>query len=481
MYQHGVRTKENPTSLSAPIVSKNGPQIVFGTAPINLIADPSSAVNKLIIANTMEEAKRQLGYSDDFDNYTLCQSMKATFEVFKVAPIIFCNVLDPATHKKANTEKSVQVSNNQATYDVKGVLLNSVVVKKDTTALTVNTDYILEFDDNGYVVITLVTGEAGESATTLKVTSDSIDPSKVTATNIIGGYDSETGIETGLELVRQVYPKFNLPPGLIIAPGWSKNKTVAAAMVAKCTEINGVFNTECIIDFDTTTVKKYTQLETAKQTLGVVSSHAILAWPMLMIDEVVYSFSALLAALIYFTDANNSDVPNLSPSNKLMGVSATVLSDGTEVMLDQVQANEINALGIVTALNFGGWKSWGNNTACYPDIKDPKDRWICCRRFFSWWGNNFIIDFANKVDELTNFRLIESIVDAENIKGNSYTAQNMCAGAKIQYLTTDNPIENILDGKVVFRQYLAPYTPAEDILNILEFDPSMIESALGGE
>ena len=481
MYQHGVRTKENPTSLSAPIVSKNGPQIVFGTAPINLIADPSSAVNKLVIANSMEEAKRQLGYSDDFDNYTLCQSMKATFEVFKVAPIIFCNVLDPVKHKKENSEKEVQVNNNQATYDVSGVLLSSVVVKKDTTLLKINNDYILEFDDNGYVVITLVAGSEGEPTTTIKVTSDSIDPSKVTANDVIGGYDADTGKETGLELVRQVYPKFNLPPGLIIAPGWSKNKTVASVMVAKCTEINGVFNTECIIDFDTTTVKKYSQLDSAKETLGIVSSHAILTWPMLKIDDVTYSFSALLAALIYYTDANNSDVPNLSPSNKLLGVSATVLSDRTEVMLDQVQANEINALGIVTALNFGGWKSWGNNTACYPNIIDPKDRWICCRRFFSWWGNNFVIDFANKVDELTNFRLIESIVDAENIKGNSYTAQGMCAGAKIQYLTNDNPIENILNGKVVFRQYLAPYTPAEDILNILEFDPSMIESALGGE
>jgi hypothetical protein len=49
------------------------------------------------------------------------------------------------------------------------------------------------------------------------------------------------------------------------------------------------------------------------------------------------------------------------------------------------------------------------------------------------------------------------------------------------YSQDDNPIANVLDGKVVFRQYLAPYTPAEDILNILEFDPSMIETALGGE
>ena len=56
-----------------------------------------------------------------------------------------------------------------------------------------------------------------------------------------------------------------------------------------------------------------------------------------------------------------------------------------------------------------------------------------------------------------------------------------CAGIRMAYGREDNPIGNVLDGKAVFRQYLAPYTPAEDILNILEFDPSMIEAALGGE
>lgn len=48
------------------------------------------------------------------------------------------------------------------------------------------------------------------------------------------------------------------------------------------------------------------------------------------------------------------------------------------------------------------------------------------------------------------------------------------------YDQADNPLNQVLDGRIVFRQYLAPYTPAEDILNILEFDPSMIETALGG-
>ena len=51
----------------------------------------------------------------------------------------------------------------------------------------------------------------------------------------------------------------------------------------------------------------------------------------------------------------------------------------------------------------------------------------------------------------------------------------------MEYRREDNPIGNVIDGKIKFRQYLAPYTPAEDILNVLEFDPSMIEAALGGE
>ena len=82
-----------------------------------------------------------------------------------------------------------------------------------------------------------------------------------------------------------------------------------------------------------------------------------------------------------------------------------------------------------------------------------------------------------KVDNPANYRLIESIVDSENVRGNSLVSQGKCAGIKMVYSKDDNPIGNVIDGKIVFRQY----TPAEDILNVLEFDPDMIEAALGGE
>ena len=203
-------------------------------------------------------------------------------------------------------------------------------------------------------------------------------------------------------------------------------------------------------------------------------------WPCLQVGSLIFHASAIFAAMTAYTDATNDDVPNLSPSNRLIGITGTVLEDGTEVVLDQIQANAVNGCGVSTAINVNGWRTWGNNTAAYPATTDPKDRWFCCRRFFSWWGNTFILTYFQKVDNPTNARLIESIVDSENIRGNAYVAAGKCAAARIEYNEAENPITDLLNGKITFHQHLAPYVPTEDIHNILEFDTDALQSALAG-
>jgi phage tail sheath protein FI len=482
-YNHGVRVQENPTSLPAPRVSVSALQVVFGTAPINLVSDPGAAVNKLMLVHDMDEAKEKLGYSDDFTNYTLCQSMDACFRIFKISPVIFCNVLDPVVHKKSVVDATYPVKDLQAIVNIKGLLLNSLVVKNETVTLMNGEDYLTSFDDDGYAVITLLSTGQAAAAVSLNVSGDKIDPSMVDSADIIGGLDTETGKETGLELVRQVYPRFNLVPRLLLAPGWSHDPLVGAAIAAKTKNINGVFSCENILDIDCTATgaTKYTDVATEKETAGYINENSIVLWPQLKIGSKHYAYSAIYAAMVGDTDADNDDIPNLSPSNKLLKVDGAVLADGTEVMLDVQQANVLNASGIVTAINAGGWKAWGNNTACYPINTDPKDRWIACRRFFTWWSIEFILTYFEKVDNPANFRLIEAICDAENIRGNSLVSQGRCAGARIEFNAKDNQIGDILNGKIQFKQYLAPYTPAEDILNVIEFDPTMIMAALGGE
>lgn len=482
-YNHGVRILENATSLPAPITGTAGMQVVFGTAPVNLADDPYRAANRPILAESFEEAKKAIGYCDDFKAYTLCQSIDASFKVFGVAPLVLVNVLDPEKHTVVMEEQTCEVKEGQAVVEVQGILLDKMTVKNGETALTPDVDYVAVFDDKGQAVINLLQTGSASAAKELKVSGTQIDPSKVKTEDIIGGYDVDAGKETGLELIRQVYPLTGYVPGIIIAPGFSKDPAVAAAMAAKCTDINGTFRCEAVIDLDCTDTgaRKYSDVQDAKEKAMLVSPHIAVVWPKVRIGEKVYYYSTLYAAMIAYEDADNDDVPSIA-SNRSLPVTGLCLDDeaDTEVVLDQERANEINGYGVVTAINLNGFKSWGNNTAAYPDVTDPKDRWFNCRRFFSWWGNNFILNYSRRVDSPTNYRLIQAICDEENIRGNSYVAQGKCAGARITYSQEDNPISQILDGRIQFKQYLAPFTPAEDIVNILEFDPSMLETAMSG-
>ncbi|MCI8626877.1 MAG: phage tail sheath family protein [Lachnospiraceae bacterium] len=484
-YKHGVEIIENPTSLTAPLLGTAAFQVVVGVSPVNLAEDPYNATNVVKLAYSLAEASTAVGYSKNLKDYNLNQSISASFTKFAVAPIALINVLDPKKHKDTIAKKSYPVEALQVMVDIEGILRDTLIVESGESALQPEVDYIVNFNNDGYVIITLLEDGAGKDATELNISGDKIDPSKVTRDDIIGGYNVSTGKESGLELVRQVYPLFGLTPGLITSPGYSKDPVVASVMAAKCLKINGVFTCECIVDLDSTEdgATKYTDIKTVKEHSGLISEHMEPVWPKVRIGDEVYYYSAVYAALIAYMDAGNDDVPNLYASNKALPITGLCLDDedDSEIVIDQEQANVINSFGVVTALNFNGFRSWGNNSAAYPMTTDPKDRWFCCRRFFSWWGNSFILSYFQRVDDPANSRLIQSICDAENIRGNSYVAQGKCAGARITYSEDENPITDILNGKIQFHQYLAQYTPAENILNILEFDPTMLEAALGGE
>ena len=101
-YKHGVYNTEQATSLTVPIQGSAGLQVIFGTAPIHLAKDPAAAVNTPKLVYSYKEAVEAVGYSDDFENFTLCQSISACFQVFNVAPIILVNV-SRRTRRKAAT------------------------------------------------------------------------------------------------------------------------------------------------------------------------------------------------------------------------------------------------------------------------------------------------------------------------------------------------------------------------------------------
>lgn len=474
-FKHGVFGGEVPTSVISPVEASAGLPVVFGTAPIHL-AETQEYVNKPVLAYNYGEAVKALGYSDDWEQYTLCEFIYSHYQLFNVSPVVFINILDPTKHKTSVENATIQLTNKVATVEQDGVLLKTLVVKATAEGqpLVKGTDYVAAFDAAGKVVITSL-----GAATQFVISYDHLDPSKVTKADIIGGIDSQTGAYSGMELVNRVFPTFRLVPGQILAPGWSHDPVVAAVMKAKSSSINGVFKAISIVDMDTssTGADLYTKAPTWKNDNNITDPLQVVCWPKVQLGDLIFHLSTQAAGVVCKTDAANDDIPFVSPSNKNIQANAVVVDDGSEVSLDITQANYLNSQGIVTVLNFtGGYKLWGNQTAAFPAVTDVKDAFIAVRRMANWLNNSLILTYWQNVDSPTNRRLIDSVVDSVNIWLNGLTARGALLGGRVEFLKEENPDTDLLQGIIRFHVYWASPVPGQEIDFTLEYDVSYLST-----
>lgn len=477
-YKHGVYTSEQATSLVAMTELDSGLIIAVGTAPVHLATSPVPA-NTPVLCYTYKEAVAALGYSDDWKNYSLCEAMKTQFALFNVAPIVFINVLDATKHKTDVSAVSAKIEDGIVTMD-EPVLANTLVVKLETGSdtLTKDADYTVGHSDDGKLIITPISGgKIAEGTTQLYLSYAKLDPSAVTAKDVVGGINTETNKTEGFELVEEIYPRFGLVPGILIAPGWSSDPTVSAVMKAKEHNICGHFNAISICDIPTDEVKSYTQASEWKNKKNFADKDCIVCWPLLKNGDEKYHLSAQLASLMNYTDSQHDDIPYYSPSNKTLQADGSCLEDDTEVYLNSAQAAYLNGQGIVTALNFiGGWRAWGNRTTSYPSNTDAKDNFITNRRMFNWIGNTLVTSFWSKIDEPSNKRLIETIVDSANIWLNGLTAKGTLLGGRVEFRKDENTTTELMDGVLHFHVYITPPAPARDIEFVQEYDPEYIST-----
>lgn len=342
---------------------------------------------------------------------------------------------------------------------------------EDTFAeLVADVDYTAEYNANGEVVLTVVnTGKVVEDKITLNYTE--LDASKVTASDIIGGVDIVTGDNTGLELVEEIYPRFGLVPGHLIAPHWSTNSAVAAMLHAKAEFINGVFRATAGADIPTDEARNYTDVFSVKNSKNYSDPFLFATWPKGSLDTEQSYLSTHLSALMCKVDAEHGDIPYKSPSNESIQVDKTVRADGTEIFLGKGQANYLNGQGVVTALNFiGGWRAWGNRSSAYPANVDPKDSFIPCRRMMNWVENSLVINYWSQIDDPMNKRLVESFVDKANIWFNGLVARGVLLGGRVEFREDENPVTSLVDGVMRFHVYLGLTVPAREIDFVTEFD-----------
>lgn len=476
-YKHGVYTQEVPTSIVPAVNTTAGLPVVFGTAPVHLATD-RAATNKPVLCYSYAEAVQQLGFSKDWAKYTLCEVMYSQFALYNRGPVVFVNVLDPKTHKKSVTDKSVDIADKVATLDAP-VLLDTLKIKASAvgSVLVAGKDYEAAYDDDGALVITLLDDGTASAASSLILAYDELDPTAVNEDDIIGGISVSDGSVKGLECLNKVFPLTGLVPGIVLAPGWSHEPTVAAAMKAKAGNINSHFKAITLNDVPTESVKKYTDVKNWMNQNSYNDTAQVVCWPMVKMGDDIYHMSTHVLGVIATVDSSNGDIPYESPSNKSMQINGCCLKDGTEVVLGPDEAGYLNGQGVVTALNFiGGWKCWGNRTACYPSNTDPKDAFISIRRMFYWHAQTFIQTYWAKVDKPINKRLIQTVLDSENMRLNGLTGQGVILGGRVEFRDDENPVTNLMDGIIKFHTYLTPPAPAREIENVLEYDPAYFET-----
>jgi hypothetical protein len=478
-YKHGVYVSEVPTSIIPPVRTTAGLPFVIGTAPINL-ADEAN-VNKPVLCYTYQEAVEAFGYSEEWENYSLCEFIYSHFALFNVSPVVLVNVLDPNVHKGSVVDESHTFSADEQAIKLvnKGILLSSVVVKSTATepaTYVLNEDYTLGFDEDGYVVVTRLSGGSIGEASEVNVSYDHLDPSLVASDDIIGGVDTVTGNYEGLELVDKVFPKFGLVPGMILAPGWSHDPEVAAIMVAKASNINAHFKCIALVDVPADTITKYSDVSLWKNQNNFIYERQVVCWPKIKLGDKEFHLSTQLAGVMCKVDSQNDDVPYVSPSNKSLQANGAV-AGANEVMLGPEQAAYLNGQGVVTALNFiGGWRAWGNRTGAYPSMTDVKDTFIPIRRMFDWIGNTLVLTFWQKVDYPITRRLVDTIIDSANIWLNGLAARQYILGGRVEFNRDENPTTDLIDGIIRFHVYVTPPAPAREIDFIVEYDPQYLET-----
>lgn len=471
---HGISASKKETSVSTPVVAASGIHFAVGTAPVQTAGGKTNAV---IMARSYQEAVQQLGYSDDWGKYSLCEEMYSAFKLYGISPVFMVNVLDPEKHKEDINDSVMELKDNRILLP-----LEAIAATVSITGMEAGKDFEAFYTDGSCVIEFLADTPQAESVT---VSYSKVAPEKVTKDDIIGGYNIADKKTTGFELIDSVFPKYGEVPDIILCPNWSHDPEVAAVMDAKAENINGVFEAMAILDVDCSEEgggAHYSDAPEWKKRNNFTKKTELVCFPKAALGDRIFHLSTQLAGSMSATD-NDEDLGGGTPcepaSNKSLQADRMVDAAGNEVLLDIQQANYLNENGIITGLNFHtGFVSWGIYTACYPSSTDVTDYMYNINRMFRWVAKNVILSYWSYIDRRMSRVLIDAILQGINSWLNSLSAEGRILGGSVVMEEAENPTTALMEGKVKYHIYMTPPSPMKKMEFVLEYDLSYLDSAL---
>ena len=464
-YKHG--TYGEFAASVGEVATQSGTVAVYvGTAPVNLIRGYAERVNTPVRLANIYDVRRYFGYSDNWDAFTLCEAFHVHFENptgDNIGPVVAINVLDPATHKKAeDTTQTLTFAKGRATIVSDTIILDTLVLAGKVEGV----DYSVSYDfEKGHVVINSI----GATITgTVQATYSEVDASAVTADEIVGSVTAE-GVYTGLGCINLVYQELGLIPNLIGCPKWSSSKAVYDAMIEAGTKINGHW--DAFVCADIPVLDGSTKVDTIaaaiawKETNGYTDEVHKPFWPM----GVLASGKAVHGSVLHIwrqmlVDATHDGIPMESASNKPVPVVKQYFGAGSVNRgFDQQQANELNANGITTIVYWGGrWVLWGPHTGAYKHgaVTDNRSVFDVSIRMMMYVSNSFQQEHALVIDSPMTRAMADTIKNREQEKADALAAIGALIGTpKVDFLEGDNSTADLVEGNFVWVNKNTPTPP----------------------
>ena len=306
--------------------------------------------------------------------------------------------------------------------------------------------------------------------------NDAPDVSKVTKDDVIGGV-GHSGGRTGLALVDEVFPRFRLTPGVLMAPKWSGDPSVAKALETACNAVSGLFRATGIIEIPDA-VTRYADAPAwlNDNNLCDQDGNTCAMFGDFLFADRLEPGSIHLAGCIGARDVDTGGVPYWSPSNFQIEAEG-MYHHGEKIHLTPDEAAYLNANGIVTGLNWiGGLRCWGDQTTAYPGVTDVKDASIPIRRMFTWIGNSLILTHWQHVSAPILRRQIETVQDSVNYWLNGLVGRGYILGGRATFEGADNPATDLMSGICRWHVYINPPQAARELTFILEYDPAYLQT-----
>ncbi|CTR35551.1 phage tail sheath family protein [Escherichia coli] len=447
-YLHGVETIEIERGPRPVRTVKSAVIGLVGTAP-------AGPINTSVLCLSEKDAAQ---FGSQVSGFSIPQALDAIYD-HGAGTVVVINVADPAKHSVTASTIARRVDDNHQIRLDYGAVSNVVLKVSGASSDLSPANYTV---DAGTGVVTCPTVNAGD---TLFATYRYIDPTKITAADIIGAINA-AGQRIGMKLLEDTYSLYGFKPKILIAPVFCTQKSVSTELIALAEKL------DAITYIDAPVGTTFSQVLAGRGASGTInfntsSERARLCYPHVKVyDSVTDSerlepLSSRAAGLRAKVDLDNGFWWSNS-NQEILGITGVERSLSAMIDDPQSEVNQLNENGITTVFNsYGtGMRLWGNRTAAWPTVTHMRN-FENVRRTGDVINESIRYFSQQYLDMPINQALIDALTESVNAYGRKLIGDGALLGFECWYDPARNEQTELAAGHLLLSYKYTPPPPLE--------------------